>query len=227
MSEETAHPRDTDEWRVEVELDEERHWDTLWERLRTLSLDDEARRRLGHSVLVTRDGPHLSAYAWHEQTAREAERVIRDLLEEKGIAAEVQLTRWHPLEDAWKPATEPLPETSEERAAEFRRHAEAEAEALARSGHHPWQVAIDLPDLETTLEFARELEKRGLDVTRRWKYLLVGTLTEEAAVALGRELEGEIPEDAHIGIRANPALPTPGFVLLASMKPETMRDLGI
>jgi hypothetical protein len=227
VSEDTAHPRDTDEWRVEVELDEEQHWDTLWERLRTLNLDDEARRRLGHSVLITRDGRRLYAYAWHEQTAREAERTIRDLLEEKGIAGEVQLTRWHPLEDAWKPAVEPLPETSEERSEEFRRHAEAEAEEMARTGNHPWQVAIDLPDLGTTIDFARELEKRGLSVTRRWKYLLVGAPTEEAAVALGRELEADIPDGAHIGIRANPNLSTPGFVLLARLKPETMRDLGI
>ena len=63
---------------------------------------------------------------------------------------------------------------------------------------------------------------------RRWKYLLVGTDTEEAAVELGQRLEGEAPEGARVGIRANPKdIPLPVFVNLGASKPGVMRDLGL
>ena len=51
------------EWRVEVNLDEESHGFSLGERLRAHDLDDEARKRLGGGVIVTRDGPRLYVYA--------------------------------------------------------------------------------------------------------------------------------------------------------------------
>jgi hypothetical protein len=223
-----SDPRQTEEWRVEVKLETEEHHRSLGERLRTLRLDDEARNRVGGSVIVTRDGPHLFLYAWHEQSAREAERVVRDLLEEDKLSAEVSLTRWHPAEDVWKPASVPLPSTSEELEAESRRHQEAEARREELFGDHPWEVVIELPSLHQTLDFAHELERRGLTVKRRWKYVLVGVASEEAAVELGEKLEGEVPEGAAVVIRANPEdLPLPGFVQLGSLKPGVMRDLGL
>jgi hypothetical protein len=45
-----------DEFRVEVELDDDEHGYSTGERLRALDLDDEARERLGSMVMVTRDG---------------------------------------------------------------------------------------------------------------------------------------------------------------------------
>jgi hypothetical protein len=221
-------PRQTDEWRVEVHLDEEQHGHSLGERLRTLDLDDHAREKLGGSVIVTRDGPRMFLYAWHEFSAREAEGMVRDLLEEEGLAGEVKLMRWHPVEEAWRPGDEPLPETEAERSEEERRHELAERRERAESGEHDWEVVVELPDLRATLDYAAELEDRGLSVKRRWKYLLVGALTEEKAVELGRQIEGEAPEGSNVAIRANPdELPHPVFVMLGSLKPGVMRDLGL
>ena len=50
---------DEDGFRVEVSLDDEEHGYSAAERLRAVDLDDEARERLGSSVMVTRDGPRL------------------------------------------------------------------------------------------------------------------------------------------------------------------------
>jgi len=228
MARNEKEPREVDEWRVEVELDAEELGRSLGERLRALDLDDEARKRLGGSVIVTRDGPHMFLYAWHEPSAREAEQVIRDLLEEEKLAAEVRLMRWHPVEDDWRPASESLPDTEVERAAESKRHAEAEAQEAARSGKYDWEVVVELPSLRATLDLAQALERRELPVKRRWKYLLIGALTEEAAVELGESLEPEVPEGAAVAIRANPDdLPHPVFVQLGALKPGLMRDLGI
>jgi len=101
-----------DEFRVEVELDDEHHH-SLGERLRSLDLDDEARERLGSRVIVTRDGSHVFLYANSSASCEEAERVVRELLVEDELTADVRSTRWHPVEAAWKDASEPLPETTE------------------------------------------------------------------------------------------------------------------
>ena len=112
----------SDEWRVEVDLDDEQHGLTLGSACARLDLDDEARKRLGDRVIVTRDGPRMFLYAETEEQAREAERVARELLAAEELSADTALTRWHPDEDAWKDASVPLPETEEERAAERERH---------------------------------------------------------------------------------------------------------
>jgi hypothetical protein len=221
-------PRHSDEWRVEVKLESDEHGQSVGERLRTLRLDDQARERLGGSVIVTRDGSQIFLYAWHEQSAREAEGVVRDLLEEEGLAGEIALKRWHPVEEAWKDASEPLPQTLGEAQLEQMRHERAEAEEALVSGDYDWEVVVELNSLHDTLEFARQLEQGGLPVKRRWRYLLVGAVTEEDAVSLGKEIEVDAPEGAQIGVRANPEdIPRPVFVQLGSLKPGVMRDLGI
>jgi hypothetical protein len=74
----TDHPqRDRDEWRVEVALDEEHNGATLSDALHHLKLDNEARKLLGGSVVVTRDGRFVFVYAWHEESAQQAEHVVR------------------------------------------------------------------------------------------------------------------------------------------------------
>jgi hypothetical protein len=228
VSDATDTPRGADEWRVEVALDEKQQGQSLGERLHKLELDDEARERLGGSVIVTRDGDFLFLYAWHEESALEAERTVRRLMEEDKLSGEVTLTRWHPVAEEWRPADEPLPETEEERAIEEGR-AEAAGEREARAtGEHPWEVLIDLPDRRATLDFAAKLRSEGLSVKRRWKYVLVGAESEDAAMELGKRLEGEAPEGSHVGIRGNPeGMPAPGFLQLGSMKPGFLRDLGL
>lgn len=220
-------PRERDEWRVEVNLDQDVDDDgrtSFGERLHGLDLDNEARKRLGHSIIVTRDGPHVFLYAWHEQGAREADRVVRELMEEEGLAGEVQLTRWHPDREAWRPADEPLPTDEDEREIE---EDLLEHERIA-AGEHPWEVVIDLPGLGSTREYARHLVKRGYPVKRRFRYILVGAPTEERAVEIGEELQGDVPKGANIGIRGTPeGITKPSFVFLQNRTPGVFRDLGL
>ena len=134
----------SDEWRVEADLDDEQHGLKLGERLRSLDLDDEARKRLGDRVIVTRDGSKMFMYAQTEAQAREAERVARELVDAEGLSADISLTRWHPDEDAWKDASIPMPETEEQRAQERERH-ERDAEDEPRPPWaYQWEVRVDL-----------------------------------------------------------------------------------
>lgn len=217
-----------DEWRVEVALDADEHGHSLGERLKAIDLDDQARKRLGGAVMVTRDGPNLFLYAWHEASAREAERVVRELMEKDGLAGQVSLVRWHPAAEEWRPADEPLPMSDEEIAAEEARHEEAGKREHSESGQYPWEVVIDLPDVRTTRKLADELIAQGHPIKRRFKYLLVGAPTEKDAVELGKSFEGKVPEGSHVSVRGNPAdISAPGFIWLGSLKPGVMRDLGL
>jgi hypothetical protein len=216
----------SDEWRVEVDLDDEEHGLKLGERLRSLDLDDEARKRLGDRVIVTRDGAKMFLYAQSEEQAREAERVARDLVAAEGLSAETALTRWHPDEEVWKDSSAPMPETEAERAAERERHEEAAERKPPGRWEYQWEVRVDLPTLHDTREFASRLEDEGIDVRRHWKYLLVGAASEERAAELAERIGAEAPEGSKVHVGTAGA-PHPVFVYLESHKPGIARDLGL
>ena len=206
-----------DEWRVEVELDDERHGYGLGERLRAFHLDDDARERLGGRVVVTRDGSRMFLYSDSEAGAREAERVVGELLREDDLSADVALTRWHPDEEAWKDALLPLPGSPAERETE-RRRAEGD----------DWEVRVELRGLRAALELERELAGEGLPVERRFTYLLVGAATEERAREIADQLRNRLGDRAEIGVEPNVAtVPDPRFVVIEARKPGIARDLGL
>ena len=103
----------SDEWRVEVQLDELSHEHPLGERLRSLDLDDDVRQRLGDRVIVTRDGPRMFVYAQSDEAAREAERVVREVVAEDELTADVRVRRWNPVDRFWQDPDEPLTSTPE------------------------------------------------------------------------------------------------------------------
>jgi hypothetical protein len=217
----------SDEWRVEVELGDEQHHLTLGERLRSLDLDEVAQKRLGKRVVVTRDGDRMFLYAGAEQQAQEAERVAREILSAEGLTGKIALTRWHPAEEAWKDASEPLPASEADTEAEQERH-EVEAERAAEAGNdYDWEVRVDLPTVGDTQELAKRLTEEGLPVRRRWRHLLVGAATEEQVAELGKRIESEAPEGASVQLEPSGGVPHPVFVFIESHKPGIARDLGL
>lgn len=90
-----------EEYKVEVELGNGEHHLSFWERLKTLDLDDDARKRLGSGVTVTRDGNFIQLYAGSLDDAREAERTVRELVADDGIPAEYAVSRWNADTQAW------------------------------------------------------------------------------------------------------------------------------
>jgi hypothetical protein len=221
-------PRSRDEWRVEVALDRDEHADTLSGALHDLRLDDEARKLLGGSVIVTRDGRFIFVYAWHEESAQEAERVVKHIMEDEELVGQVHLMRWHPVAEEWKDADEELPDEEAALAGEMQQREQEGIDEAHRYGEYPWEVVISLGSIGDTHEFADKLRKEGLPVKRRFTHLLVGAPSEDDAVALGKRLEGEVPEGGTVGVRGNPDdMPLPTFVNLAALKPGFLRDLGL
>jgi hypothetical protein len=102
-----------DEFRVEVDLHESLHG-RVSERLRSLDLDDEVAERLGGRVIVTRDGEKLFAYTETAEAAKEAERVVKEVLADEGLAeAGVRRRRWNQAQLFWQDADEPLGDQDE------------------------------------------------------------------------------------------------------------------
>lgn len=191
-----------EDFRVEVELNVEAHGYSLRERLRALDLDDDARERLGRSVLVTRDGSRLFLYATTEAQAREAERVIRELIAEEGLTAEVALTRWHPAAEEWKDAALPLPHTPAEEEVERAARETAEAAEAEAEGRYDWQVVLHLRSRGEAHELADRLANEGLPVARRWRYVVVGAVTEEDADALAERFRSQLT-DVEVSVDAD------------------------
>ncbi len=203
-----------EDWRVEVELDDEQHGYSLRERLRSLALDDDVRKRLGGRVIVSRDGSRLFLYAATAEQSREAERVVRELVAADDLTAEFSTTRWHPVEQVWEDAAAPLPVTSEEIAEERTRLEEAERQEAEREGSWDWHVRAELPTRENAVELAERLHAEGNPVHRRWRYVTVNAATEETANELATRLRDELPDDSAVSVNAEP--PDPVFVLLGS-----------
>jgi hypothetical protein len=192
-----------EEFRVEVELDDPEQGYTTEERIRALDLDDDARDRLGSKVMVTRDGPRVFLYATTAEAAREAARVMKGLVDSDELTAVIRVTRWHPVEEAWKDASIPLPVTAAEQEAELAARDASEAREAEAEGDYDWHVVIHLPSRGAALELATRLAGEGLPVRRRWRYVTVGVLTEERSVELAERLRSELPDDADVRIDAN------------------------
>jgi hypothetical protein len=203
-----------EDWRVEVELDDEEQGYSLAERLRAGDLDDEARERLDDRVGVSRDGSRLFLYAADEPQAREAERVIRELVERDSLSAEISTTRWHPVEQDWKDASEPLPATPESIGEEEERREEADEQEAARTHSWDWHVRMDVPHRGDAVELAKTLEAEGHRVHRRWRYVTVDLASEEAARELADRLAETLPDGTDLVVETKP--PDPVFVYLGS-----------
>jgi hypothetical protein len=206
-----------DEWRVEIDLDDEEHGYGLGERLRARDLDDEARKRLGGRVMVTRDGPRVFLYAGSENETREAERVARELVTDEDLTAEIRATRWHPAEAAWKDASMPLPRTEGEEQEELDRKEAAEWREAVEEGSFDWIVKVELPSGAEAAELTDRLTDEGYRVHRRWRYLTIDLVTEEQANELASSLRDVLPPGSEVSVDANPDdIPTPVFVWVES-----------
>jgi hypothetical protein len=90
-----------DEYKVEVELGSEEHGLSFWGRLKSLDVDDEARKRLGSRVTVTRDGNWIQLYTHSLEDAKEAERTVRELVLADDLTAEYTVSRWNAVSQEW------------------------------------------------------------------------------------------------------------------------------
>src|SRR5690242_4226902 len=152
-----------DDWRIRIELPEEQHAETILGRLGLDLGSDEAKRLAeeleGRRLAVSQDGNELFVYASSPAEAEGARSIVEAELAEEGIEARTSaVERWLHDEERW--TGEPPQETWEE-------------EELDR-GYAPWEVRVERATHAEARALADQLEQDGYNVTRRWRYLIVG-----------------------------------------------------
>ncbi|MBD0291740.1 MAG: hypothetical protein ICV74_10835 [Thermoleophilia bacterium] len=188
-----------DDWRLVVELSREDEARELVSWLREVELAGPERDRLGERVIVSREGGTVFLYADTEERARSAAGLVGGRLG-GAAAAPLRLTRWHPVAQSWEDAAIPLPETEEERREEHERRQAREARASRRAGHGEWEVRVELPSHQATVEFAERLAAEGVPTVRRYTFVLVGAENEDHAHELAARLEREAPAGSRIEV---------------------------
>lgn len=171
----------SDDWRIRIELPEEEHAETILGRLGLDLGSDEAKRLAdeleGRRLAVSRDGNELFVYASSPAAAEQARGIVEAELADEGIEARTSaVERWLHDEERW--TGEPREESWEE-------------EEVDR-GYAPWEVRVERETHAEARELADRLEAEGYDVVRRWRYLIVGTASEEEARDLAGRLQGEV-----------------------------------
>ena len=204
-----------DDWRVTVTFRDEADVQQAVRSVREHEVEDDVRSRLGHRIAMSVDGPTAFLYAGTEDTAREADRVVREVVAQHQLSAEFTIDRWHPLEEEWEDVSVPMPDTAEQRAAEHQRLVDTETQDSLTAGQAGWEVRVELPSHRRAVELAERLQAEGRPVIRRWKYLVVGANNEDDASALAEAIGQEIPAKASVRTLAVP------FIYFDDSKPAT------
>jgi hypothetical protein len=183
----------SDDWRVELDIEEHGGLHHLLDSVREHKMAREARERLG-GVTVTVDDDRVFAYTDTESQAQEAERVLRELAADRGLEVRASIARWHPEEQRWEPVGQQLPATAAEHDAERRaRDVQQEAEAVER-GYAEWEVRVELPDHDAAAALAARLESEGMSVVCRSRHVVVAAASEDDARALTDRIRTEAPD---------------------------------
>ena len=193
------------EWRVEVNLDDEAHGYSLGERLRAHDLDDHARKRLGGGVIVTREGPRLHVYTKSLAAAHEAARVLRVLIEAERLSGDISVTVWDEERDAWLDAE----------------RGDVVEDPRADEEGPEYFVMVESDDQPLLEELTARLKGEGRPVELRRGRLLVGSFDDEEVEQLGERLRGEVGDRGRVQVRADifSDMPSPGFLLFETRLP--------
>src|SRR5947209_8584577 len=187
-----------EDWRVEVQLREERHGARLSDALAASSVERAVHDRLGDRVVVSGEGSHVFLYADTEDAAQEAQLIVAAHAERGGWPVEMTLTRRHPTAEQWKPVDVPLPITPDEQEAERAERAAGERRETAAGAE--WEVRVTLPSLGDAQELSRRLDADQVPHVRRWRYVLVGATDEDAARVWEARLRAEAPAASEIAV---------------------------
>ena len=189
-----------EDWRVKVVFDEDEHRHRLSGFLRDYELEDDLAERLRGRVVVSQDGPVLFLYANTRDQAEAAIEVVRGFGSQYDTELDVELTRWHEVEERWEDPSVPLPDSPAAAEAEHERLTETEREESAEEQWDEWEVQVELADHHATKELADRLESEGLKPLRRWRYLVVPAPSEQDAANLADRLRAEAPEGATVTV---------------------------
>lgn len=183
------------DWRVRVELEEERHATDFLARL-GLDLGSEAhelaKELTEHRLAVSNDADTVFVYAPTRDAARKAAKIVKAELEKLGLEArEIEIEHWLHDEERWT-GEPPAPDTEDE---------------MLQEGYAPWEVRVECDSVEAARELAEQLEKEGYGVVRRFRFVIAGTATKEEAEELAARVHGEVEPGGELVYEVSPQNP--------------------
>jgi hypothetical protein len=88
--------RMNDDWRLQIDVEDEGGGASLTERLDAAELEHELSEAFHDRLIVSSDGPRVFVYAGTREQAEQARDPIAKLAETHGWKVELALTHWHP-----------------------------------------------------------------------------------------------------------------------------------
>lgn len=181
---------DKDDFRVKVEVQRPK------ELLRTLSeakVSPSERAELGR-VATSVEEDCIFLYADSKAEAEIVRESVSGVMSRNGILGALSVWRWHPIEERWEDASEPLPVSEGEREQEHERLIEEEEAESRQSPYAEWEVRVTLPSHHDARALAERLHGEGVPLRRYWRHLLIGAPDEDAAQELASRVRSESPE---------------------------------
>lgn len=189
-----------DDWRLQVDVREEKHAHSLLERLEASELRHDLSNAFQDRVIVTRDDARVFLYAGTREQAERARELILTLAQQHGWSLDVDLKRWHPTAEDWEDPDKPLPDGKAAQRAEREALMAVERREAEERGQPEFEVRVDLPSRHDALRFAERLRDEGLPVVHRWRFLLLGASDEDSAKALAERIRGEAPSESRVNV---------------------------
>jgi hypothetical protein len=192
----------SDDWRLHVHLSGGGRGRMLAESLEAMTLEHELQDALPDRVAVSHDEDDVFVYAATRQDTERAHQLVERLATEKGWSIETELARWHPVAEEWADPEKPLPATPDELAEEHAELIEQERQGFHEQGYPEFEVRVRCRSHSEALELEERLRDQGVPSLRRWNYLLIGAVDEDAAQALARQIGALAPAGAVITTEA-------------------------
>jgi hypothetical protein len=183
-----------DDWRVRVELPDEKGAQDLLGRLglRESGAEELADDLREHRLAVSQDGDTVFVYAASGMQAEQAARIIESELNDQGLTPSRFVTeRWLHDEERWNDDPE-QPDVEEE---------------LIERGYAPWEVRVEAGSRREAHDLAEQLRSEGYDVSRTFTYVIAGTRSRDEAVELARRVHGEVEPGGELVYEVQPSNP--------------------
>jgi hypothetical protein len=183
-----------DDWRIRIELPDEEGARGFLDRLGLSTGDAEelANELRAHRLAVSRDGDTVFVYASSGMQAEQASRIVERELEDEGMTPSRFVTeRWLHEEERWDDEPD-QPDVEED---------------MLERGYAPWEVRVELESLDEADKLADQLRSEGYDVSRTFKYVVVGTADREQAVELARRVHGQVEPGGELVYEVQPSNP--------------------
>ncbi len=180
-----------DDWRLQVDPQEDSHGALLTDYLEGGELEHDLSDSFHDRVIVSREGSRVFLYTGTREQAEAAKTEIDALAGEHGWKLSTELRHWHPSAENWEDPDKPLPESDLSLREEHAEEIAAEDEQVREQGYPNFEVRIEFPSHREAVEFRRKLRDEGFPSVHRWKYLLVGAIDEDSAKALAERFREE------------------------------------